>query len=82
MSMVLEPICRPIFHNPEVIKSGKSNEGKQRYRYRHRDCSRASFIFDYTDRGHVPEVKDQVSELAMNGSGIGDTARSWGLAPT
>ncbi|MGD1907591.1 MAG: IS1 family transposase [Leptolyngbyaceae cyanobacterium] len=46
--MVLEPICCPTCHSPEVIKNGKSNEGKQRYRCRNADCSRASFILDYT----------------------------------
>ncbi|MEM9116779.1 MAG: hypothetical protein AAGD09_02735 [Cyanobacteria bacterium P01_F01_bin.56] len=80
--LVLEPGCCPHGHTANMVKNGKSAEGKQRYRCRHHDCSRASFIFDYIDRGHVPEVKDRVSELSMNGSGISDTARSWGLAPT
>lgn len=80
--MVLEPVCCPHCHTTNVVKNGKSGEGKQRYRCRNVDCSRASFIRDYTYRGHVPEVKQQVSALAMNGSGIRDTARVLRISPT
>lgn len=73
--MVLEPLCCPHCQTTDVVKNGKSAGGKQRYRYRNHDCSRASFILDYTYRGHVPAVKEPVSEMAMNGSGIRDTAR-------
>lgn len=54
--MVLEPVCYPHCHTTDVVKNGNSAEGKQRYRCRNTD-SRASFILDYTYRGHVPEVK-------------------------
>jgi transposase-like protein len=43
---------------------------------------RASFIRDYTYRGYLPEVKRQISDLAMNGSGIRDTARMLKVSPT
>ncbi|MBW4652366.1 MAG: hypothetical protein KME20_04860 [Kaiparowitsia implicata GSE-PSE-MK54-09C] len=55
--MVLEPICCPTYHTPNVIKDGKSNEGKQRYRCRNTECSQASFIRNYTCRGYLTEVK-------------------------
>ena len=80
--MVLEPVCCPTCHSPDVIKNGKSNEGKQRYRCRNSDCARASFILDYTYRGYLPEVKQQSSDMAMNGSGIRDTARVLKISPT
>jgi insertion element IS1 protein InsB len=80
--MVLEPVCCPHGHTTDVVKNRKSDEGKQRDRCRTVDCSRASFILDYTDRGHIPEVKQQVSELAMSGSGIRDTARVLRISPT
>jgi len=80
--MVLEPICCPNCQSSEVIKNGKSNEGKQRYRCRNSDCARASFILDYTYRGYLPEVKQQISDMAMNGSGIRDTARVLKISPT
>ncbi len=73
--MVLEPVCCPTCHTPDVVKNGKSDEGKPRYRCRNTACLRTSFIRDYTYRGYLPEVKRQISDRAMNGSGIRDTAR-------
>ena len=80
--MVLEPVCCPPCHKTNVVKNGKSGEGKQRYRCRNEHSARASFILDYTYRGYIPEVKAQVSELAMNGSGIRDTAQVLRISPT
>lgn len=80
--MVLEPICCPRCQTTDVVKHGKSAEGKQRYRCRNTECSRASFIRDYTYRGYLPEVKRQISDMAMNGSGIRDTARVLKVSPT
>ena len=36
------------------------------------ECMRKTFILDYTYQGYRPEVKEQVSEMAVNGSGIRD----------
>ncbi|WP_239112192.1 IS1 family transposase [Halomicronema sp. CCY15110] len=80
--MVLEPVGCPHCHTTNVVKNGKSGEGQQRYRCRHANCTRASFILDYTYRGHVLEVKAQVSEMAMKDSGIRDPARVLGISPT
>jgi len=56
--------------------------GKQRYRCRNADCSRRSFIRDYSYRGYLAEVKQQISDMAVNGSGIRDTARVLKISPT
>jgi transposase-like protein len=64
------------------VKNGKSDEGKQRYRCRNANCSRRSFIRDYSYRGYLPEVKQQISDMAVNGSGIRDTARVLKISPT
>lgn len=61
--MVFEPICCPACESTNVVKNGKSDEGKQRYRCRNQDCSRASFIRDYTYRAYLPEVKAQIKAL-------------------
>jgi transposase-like protein len=65
-----------------VVKNGKSAEGKQRYRCRNVECPRASFILNYSDRGYLPEVKQQIADMAVNGSGIRDTARVLKVSPT
>ncbi len=81
-AMVLEPIYCPSCNSTNVVKNGKSNEGKQRYRCRNQDCSRRSFIRDYSYRGYLLEVKQQISDMAVNGSGIRDTARVLKISPT
>lgn len=68
--MVLEPVCCPHCHMTNVVKNGKSAEGKQRYRCRNAECPRASFILNYSYRGYLPAVKQQIADMAMNGSGI------------
>jgi transposase-like protein len=73
--MVLEPILCPTCGSSDVVKHGQSGEGKQRYKCRNSQCSRATFIRDYRYRGYRPEVKRQIADMAVNGSGIRDTAR-------
>lgn len=42
--MVLEPIQCPACQCTNVVKHGKSTEGKQRYKCRNTDCSRSTNI--------------------------------------
>jgi IS1 family transposase/transposase-like protein len=58
-----------------VIKCGKTADNKQRYRCQNTDCSTQTFILDYRYRGCLPEVKKQIVDMAVNGSGIRDTSR-------
>lgn len=80
--MVLEPICCPSCNSTNVVKNGKSEEGKQRYRCRNCECLRRSFIRDYSYRGYLAQVEQQISDMAVNGSGIRDTARVLKISPT
>ena len=73
--MVLEPVLRPTFSNNDVVKHGQLREGKQRYKCRNDGCSRCIFIREYVYWGYLPEVKQQIADLAVNSSGIRDTAR-------
>ncbi|MEM8715611.1 MAG: IS1-like element transposase [Cyanobacteria bacterium P01_G01_bin.4] len=66
----------------DVVKHSYSGEGKQRYRCRTADCLLQTLIRHYADRGSLPEVKQQIADMAMNGSGIRDTARVLGVSPT
>jgi transposase-like protein len=63
------------------VKYGKSTAGKQGYCCRDSNSQRCSFL-EFTDRGYLPQVKQQVSEMAINGSGITDTARVLKISPT
>jgi insertion element IS1 protein InsB len=73
--MVLEPILCPTCQGVEVCKHGSTAEGKARYRCLNSGCERNTFILNYSYRGRIPEVKHQIVEMAINGSGIRDTAR-------
>jgi transposase-like protein len=42
---------------------------------------RKTFILEYTYQGYRPEVKQQVAEMAVNGSGIRDTSRVLKISP-
>jgi len=45
-------------------------------------CPRRIFLLQYHNMGWVPEVKQQMVDMALNGSGIRDTARVLGVSPT
>src|SRR5215510_4018818 len=80
--MVSIPVQCPHCHSTEVIKAGKQANGTQRYQCQNGQCKRRIFLLQYQDRGRVPEVRRQVVEMAMNGSGIRDTARVLRISPT
>jgi transposase-like protein len=59
----------------QVVRRGKTDTGKQRYLCQNNACSQRTFILDYRYRGRLSEVKQQIIDMAVNGSGIRDTAR-------
>jgi transposase-like protein len=65
-----------------VIKGGTTKAGKQRYRCQNSDCPRYAFVLNPAYPGHSPEIKDQIIDMALNGSGIRDTARVLKISPT
>ena len=81
--MVLEPIFCPSCNDAiAVIKHGKTPDGKQRYLCQNPNCDRRTFVRDYAYQCYLPQVKAQISEMAINGSGIRDTARDLKISPT
>ena len=56
-------------YSSTVYKHGFSMQGKQRYRCLYQGC-RKTFLFDYTKQGFLQLVKDQVVDMAVNGSGM------------
>ena len=73
--MILELIRCPNCGSVNVGKHGKTENGKQRFICKERDCQKKTFIRDYSDKGRLPEVKQKIVEMAVNGSGVRDTAR-------
>ena len=80
--MGLEPIHCTTCDGVDIVKNGKSPAGKQRYLCRNSECCRRSFILKYSYRGHLSEVKQQIVDMALNDSGIRDTARVLKVSPT
>ncbi len=73
--MTLIPVHCPHCESDQVVKRGKTRDGKQRYRCQNEACAHRPFLLEYSDRGRRPEVKQPIVEMALNGSGVRDTAR-------
>lgn len=71
--MVYETIKCPLCGEAEPVKRhGKKKTDTQHY---HCYACKKSFLTTYAYNGHKPEVKHLISQMAMNGSGVRDTAR-------
>jgi len=57
--MVVEPIHCPACQGTEVVKHGKTSDGKQRFRCQHETCTGVTFRRDYVYQGRRPAVKRQ-----------------------
>ena len=80
--MAVVAVQCPECGSEEVVRYGRQANGEQRYRCNNRDCARRIFLLQYHNAGWVPEVKQQMVAMALNGSGIRDTARVLGVSPT
>jgi transposase-like protein len=80
--MVSVPVQCPYCQSAEVIKAGKQANGTQRYQCQNEQCTRRIFLLHYHDRGRIPEIRHQVVDMAINGSGVRDTARVLRISPT
>ena len=72
--VILESVLCHRCGGSDVIKYGRTAERKQRYKCRHDDCLRMTFIRAYS-WGDWPEVKQQIVDIAVNGRDIRDIAR-------
>ena len=80
--MVLIPVSCPQCGETHVVKRGRTEQGKQRYLCVNPDCPKKTFLLDYSYNGALPDVKAKVIAMAVNGSGIRDTARVLEISPT
>ena len=77
----------PVLHCPygrgtAIVRHGTTPEGKPRYRCHACPARGRTFLLEYTYAGQAPDVKQQIIEMAMNASGIRDTARVLHVSPT
>jgi transposase-like protein len=81
--MITQVLHCPYCHGTDSVRHGLSPEGKQRSRCRACLEGRGrTFLLDYTYAGQSPAVKPQIVDMAMNASGIRDTARLLHISPT
>jgi transposase-like protein len=70
-----QEITCPVCGSNPIMKAGRSTEGTQRYRCQHPDCDTKTFMLNYRYKACELGIKEQVVDMAINGSGIRDTAR-------
>ena len=58
-----------------VVKYGKASNGKARLRCQQREECGRTFLRTYADPGRLPQVKQQIVEMTLKGSGRRDIAR-------
>src|SRR5712671_6023245 len=80
--MILHVVHGPHGQGTDIVRHGQTRQGKQRYRCRAPRCAGRPFLLDYAYPGQSPEVKRQVVDMALNASGIRETARVLHVSPT
>ena len=74
MACYQEVTC-PACGNNNIMKSGWSARNIQRYRCQQQDCSTKTFMQEYRYKAYEPGIKEKIVDMAINSSGIRDTAR-------
>ena len=80
--MIMQVLHCPNCQGTNIIRHGTTRQGKQRYRCREMLCNGHTFLLNYRYAGHSAEIKQQIIDMAMNASGIRDTARVLHVSPT
>jgi insertion element IS1 protein InsB len=80
--MVLNTIHCPSCECTDVVKYGQTSDGKQRFHCQNALCARQTFLIKYVYKGRLPEIKEQIVDMTMNGSGVRDIARVLHISPT
>jgi transposase-like protein len=80
--MAVEVVQCPHCQSHQVVKYGTASNGKARYRCQQPTTCGRTFIRTYAYPGRRPEVKQQIVEMTLNGSGVRDIARVLQVGPT
>ena len=73
--MALVQVQNPNCNIINVVKYGTPPTGEQRYLCNNINCEKKTFLLSYKYNGKLPQVKNKIIDIALNGSGIRDTAR-------
>jgi transposase-like protein len=80
MDMVYIKVLCPYCGSDDVVLHGKNTNGKQRLLCKNEECSHKTFQLAYSHNACKPGVKQQIVDMAMNGSGTRDTGRVLGVS--
>ena len=80
--MVLQVLHCPHCYGTDIVRHGTTRQGKQRYRCRTCPEHGRTFLLEYAYTGQSRAIKQQIVDMAMNASGIRDTARVLYVNPT
>ena len=72
---VLVTVRCPHCQSSEVVRHGKSSNGKERFRCLEAECPYQTFSLNLAYPGRNREAKQQITEITLNGSGVRDIAR-------
>ena len=75
----IDVVCKHCGAVEGVMRNGKSKSGAQRYYCR--QCL-GTFQLSYSYNGRQEGIAERIVEMAMNGSGVRDTARVLGISNT
>ena len=79
--MAMEAVQCPHCQSEEVVRYGRASNGKERFRCQQsKGCGR-TFLRSYAYPGRLPQVKRQIVEMTLNGSGVRDIARVLQVGP-
>ena len=70
-----EKVECPKCGSDEIGKSGRNENGVQRYRCKNEECEKKTFVLKYRYKAWEPGVREKIIEMAINGSGTRDTGR-------
>ena len=76
---VIDVKC-PACKEADVIKFGTNTTGKQRYKCKNEHGAKNTFLLEYSRSGDLPEIKQKIIDMALNGSGVRNTARVLGVS--
>jgi len=80
--MVIQVLHCPYCHGTDIVRHGTTRQGKQRYRCRACPERGRTFLLHYAYAGQSPDIKRQIVDMALNASGIRDTARVLHVSPS
>jgi transposase-like protein len=73
--MVKITVVCPCCESDDIVRQGKNKNGVQVYRCRNKKCPKTKFQLEYKNKGCYPDTTEKIIKMAVNGSGIRDTAR-------